>query len=423
MEPVITRAPVSYNRATWAAGLATLFANLPLLIYGLYVNIFLTTDLLTVILIVTIIGTLRNILQIFLRIPLGELSQIIGRKPLIVMGHFSYTLALFLMSIATDWKLVILSTAFIGIGMSLFWPSIFGYLGDVDIDRMGESQGRIFRQSDIGSILGAIFAFYLLDNLQFSLQELFGAIAIISFITGIVTVLLLPESLTKENRKSVDNVPKALLNSWSTMTKSLKEMSMTNQLWQVYFFHFILAFIEFTTSYYVPLIIISKGFTNADVSAIWLWSLILIFWIKPYLGRLTDRFEFVSAITVTLMITCVTVLGYVFINDFILLIGAYILVNSSILTSYIAANGETARRAPIEHRGVALGVFGVYVSLGRTTSTLVLGPIWEIFNLTTVFVFTSVLIFCLIFLLRRVINRNHNGSSLKKKLYLDFEKK
>ena len=125
MEPVITRAPVSYNRATWTAGLATLFANLPLLIYGLYVNIFLTTDLLTVILIVTIIGTLRNILQIFLRIPLGELSQIIGRKPLIVMGHFSYTFALFLMSIATDWKLVFLSTAFIGIKYpipSAGWP-------------------------------------------------------------------------------------------------------------------------------------------------------------------------------------------------------------------------------------------------------------------------------------------------------------
>ncbi|MHA1978479.1 MAG: MFS transporter [Candidatus Hodarchaeales archaeon] len=406
MVSIIAHAPVSYNRATWTAGLATLFANLPLLIYGLYVNIFLREDLVTIILIITIIGTLRNLLQIFLRIPLGELSQIIGRKPLIVMGHFAYTLALFLMSIATDWTLVFLSTAFIGIGMSCYWPAIFGYVGDVDIDRIGESQGRIFRQSDIGSIIGTIFVFYLLDSLEFSLPELFGTIAIISFITGIITILLLPESLTKENRKIVDNVPKALLASWSTMIKSMRTMSITNQLWNVYFFHFILAFIEFTTSYFVPVIIVSKGFADADVSSIWFWSLILIFWIKPYLGRLTDEFEFISVITVSMMVTCVGVLAYVFTDDYYLLIGLYIIVNSSIIVSYFAANGETARRAPIESRGMALGVFGVYVSLGRTTSTVFLGPIWEFFNLATVFVFSSVLIFSTIFLLRRVINQS-----------------
>jgi MFS family permease len=331
------------------------------------------------------------------------------------MGHISYTIALLLMSIASDWTLVFLSTAFIGFGMSCYWPAIFGYLGDVDIERMGESQGRIFRQSDIGSIVGSIFAFYLLDTLDFSLQELFGTIAVISVISGIITFILLPESLTKENRKVVDNIPKALLNSWSTMIQSLRSMSTTNHLWHVYFFHFILAFIEFTTSYFVPLIIVSKGFTNADVSAIWLWSLTLVFWMKPYLGKLTDKFEFVSAITVSMIVTCASVLGYVFVNEFILLVGAYILANSSILVSYIAANGETARRAPIESRGMALGVFGVYVSLGRSTSTIVLGPIWEFFNLSAVFVFTSILIFFMIFLLRRVI-RNNQSAELTKTL-------
>ena len=418
MQP--TNAPASYNRATRTAGLATLFANIPLLIYGLYVNIFLKEDLLTVILIITIIGTLRNIIQIFLRIPLGELSQIIGRKPLIIMGHFSYTFALFLMSQATDWILVFFSTALIGIGMSCYWPAIFGYLGDVDIDRMGESQGRIFRQSDIGSIIGSIIVFFLLDSLEFSLPELFGAIAVISAITGIITIFFLPESLTKENRKIVDSVPKALLASWLSMIRSLRTMSVTNQLWQVYFFHFILAFIEFTTSYYIPVIIVSKGFSEADVSSIWFYSLVLIFWIKPYLGRLTDKFEFTSAITVSMIITCVTVLAYVFTDDYFMLIGLYILANSSILVSYIAANGETARRAPLESRGVALGVFGVYVSLGRTTSTIVLGPIWEIFNLTAVFVFAAILIFCMIFLLRRLIKKTQNKNLGSKDLYLEI---
>ena len=197
---------MSYQRATWIAGFSTLFANLPLLIYNVYVIIYLQEDLLTAIAIITFITSLRNLLQIFLRIPLGELSQIVGRKPLIISGHLSYIIALFLLYLASDWFLVMIGTLFIGFGMSCFWPSIFGFLGDISIDRVGESNGRIFQLSDIGSILGSILAFFLLQEIQISLKELFGITAAISVITIIISMLLLPESLAKDNRKVVKNV-------------------------------------------------------------------------------------------------------------------------------------------------------------------------------------------------------------------------
>ncbi|MFX1538798.1 MAG: hypothetical protein ACFFDI_31810 [Promethearchaeota archaeon] len=44
-----------------------------------------------------------------------------------------------------------------------------------------------------------------------------------------------------------------------------------------------------------------------------------------------------------------------------------------------------SRRAPEISGGTALGVLGFYVSLRRTTSTIVTGSIWELFDLTTVF--------------------------------------
>jgi len=400
---------LSYNRVTWIAGVTTLFANFPLLIYGLYVNIFLKEDLLAIIIIITVIASLRNLLQIFLRIPMGELSQIIGRKPLIIAGHFSYTFALLLMCFATDWILVFVGTLFIGIGMSAFWPALFGYLADINLDRVGESQGRIFQMSDIGSIIGSLFAFLLLNELQFSLQSLFGIIALISLITGIISFLLLPESLAKRNRKSVDSVKKALVNSWLSMLKSMKSISVTNRLWHVYLFHFILAFIEFTATMFVPLIIISKGFTNAEVSAISLWTLLLIFWVKPYLGKVTDKIDFLTGITVSIVITCLSIIGYVFVDEFIYLVGLQIVANASIMVGYFTANGETSRRAPIEYRGISLGVFGVYVSMGRTTSTLVLGPIWEVFDLVGVFIFAPICVIAAVIILRLIIKRNLDG--------------
>jgi MFS family permease len=402
----------SYDKVTWIAGFTTLFANFPLLIYSLYVNIFLREDLVTIIIIVTIIGALRNLLQIFLRIPLGELSQIIGRKPLIIAGHVSYTIALSLMFLATDWVLVLISTLFIGLGMSAFWPAIFGYLADVNIGRVGESTGRIFLLSDIGSIFSSLFAYFLLQELQFSLHGLFGAVALISIGTGMISMLLLPESLEKSERKQVTSIWKTVLKEWLTMIPSLKKLSLTNKLWQVYFFHFVIAFIEFTFGFFVPLMIVFKdGFSNPDVSAISLWALFLVFWLKPYLGKLTDRIEFIKITTISLTITSIVLFTFIFIDNFILLVGAYLIANASIMVSYFAANGETTRRAPIEYRGIALGVFGVYISVGRASSTLMLGPIWETFSLTGVFIFTPILIFTLTFLLYFVIKRNSNKSN------------
>jgi len=417
MESSFANPSLSYKRVTWIAGITTLFANFPLLIYGLYVNIFLKEDLLAIIIIITVIASLRNLLQIFLRIPLGELSQIIGRKPLIIAGHFSYTIALLLMCFATDWILVFIGTLFIGIGMSAFWPALIGYLADINLDRVGESQGRIFQMSDIGSIIGSLFAFFLLNELQVSLQSLFGTVALISLITGIISLIFLPESLAKRNRKSVESVKRALVESWFSMLKSMKKISLTNRLWHVYLFHFVLAFIEFTSTMFVPLIIVSKGFTNADVSAISLWTLLLIFWAKPYLGKITDKIDFLTAISISLVITCLSVIGYVFVEEFIFLVGLQIIANASIMIGYFTANGETTRRAPIEYRGISLGVFGVYVSMGRTTSTVVLGPIWETFDLVGVFIFAPICIIFAIIILRLIIKRNLAGE--KPKIFLN----
>jgi len=91
------------NKPIWIVGFTTLIANFQLMTINTFIVILLQYDLGTEILIITVIVSLRNFLQLFLRVPLGELSQIIGRKPLINAGHFSYTIALSLLILAEDW--------------------------------------------------------------------------------------------------------------------------------------------------------------------------------------------------------------------------------------------------------------------------------------------------------------------------------
>ncbi len=382
------------TKAIWIAGLGTVIATFQLVIIGNYVVIFLKEDLLTAIIIITIIVSMRNFLQLFFRVPFGELSQIFGRKPLILAGHFSLTVALILMSFANHWLWVLLSILFVALGMSAFWPCILAYVSDFSPDNSsGESIGRIFQMADLGSIIGLLISNLVLDELLWTLKDLFGIAAGFAFFFGLINVIILPEGLDKAHRKQISSVPRAIIDSFFSMLSSLKRMTLTRGLTRAYIYQFIVAITEFTTSTFLPLLIVQKGYSRGDVAEIGLWAILLSVWFKPFLGRLTDKFRFVYVITITLMIYSFALLGFTIAQDFQLLVMLYICMNVSLMTAYMAENNEVSRRAPAIFRGTALGALGFYVSLGRTTSTVVSGPIWEIFDLTAVF---YIITFCVI---------------------------
>ena len=77
-------------------------------------------------------------------------------------------------------------------------------------------------------------------------------------------------------------------------------------------------------------------------------------------------------------------------NNIVVFILAFIIVMAGIFTSYQELSGATSKIASVKQRGVAMGVLGFYISLGRGISTLLLGLIWEIFSLQDVFLFSAI---------------------------------
>ena len=86
-----------------------------LTIFMSYVGLHLK-DINTVVWMITLILALRNIYQIFLRVPLGHFSQMIGRKPLLIAGTGFYTISLFFLAIASHWSLVIVAIKLLSLG-------------------------------------------------------------------------------------------------------------------------------------------------------------------------------------------------------------------------------------------------------------------------------------------------------------------
>jgi len=388
-------------------------------------------------LIIGFILALRNIYQIFLRVPLGHFSQMVGRKPLLITGVSCYSVSLFIMSLATHWGYVFLAITFVAIGMSCFWPILFAYIGDVEEDNIGQLQGRVFQGTDLGIILGGLLAFALLRRSRVSflniltsnfqtllfpterivpfspLRILFAWGAGISFIGVIGMAFFMPEVLKQEDKIQVESRTKALFHSFLTMFPNLIKLTKQKKLSFIYLVQMFIAFLEYMVTAFFPFLVVTKGFTDDVVAQIaWITAGALIFF-KPYLGKIVDKIGYRVPIFVTLVFSSIMLILMVVVNSLPWLIVIYILYSASSLTSYIGVNTGTTIESRIAERGIALGALGFYVSFARSVSTLGLTPVWENFGINAVFITTACIVIVAVITIYLVYM--NNGKKKKEK--------
>ncbi|UJG40187.1 MAG: MFS transporter [Candidatus Heimdallarchaeum aukensis] len=396
-------------------------------VFGSYVGLHLK-DIGTTQIIIGVILAMRNIYQLFLRVPLSDFSQKVGRKPLLFSGLFCYSLALFTLFLANHWILVFIATTLLALGMSSFWPALISYIADVEKDNVGKLQGRTFQGTDMGSILGSLVAYLLIKLLKFPLQNLFGITALASFIAGILLFFYVPESLDVSIRSNAQSKIRDLLTSFKSMFSSLAIVSKQRSLMIVYFYQIVLAFLEYFMTAFFPFLITTsvalggKGMPYETVALImWINSGVLIFF-KPLFGRIIDKFGFKLPITITLSICAVTIWSLVVVNSLVFIVVIYLIYSAATLTSYIATNSETTRRAKVAQRGLAVGALGFYLSAGRSLSTLVLSPVWRTLGIALLFkIAASIVAVFLIILsfLTWMANPSKETAELKEKTPFD----
>ena len=349
-------------------------------------------DIRTIAWLITFILALRNLYQIFLRVPLGHFSQMVGRKPLLITGVGLYTVSLFFMSIATHWAFVLVAITFFAIGMSCFWPTIFAYIGDVEEENIGRLQGRVFQGTDIGAVTGSLLAVLLLKKFQTELRVLFAWGAGISIIGVIGLLFFIPEVLPKEDRLQVESKLKALGDAFLTMFRSLNQVTRQKRLNFIYVLQIFIAFLEYMVAAFFPFLVVSKGYTDDVVAQVfWISAGVLLFF-KPYMGRLVDKIGYKIPIFVTLLFSSTMLVLMVFINALPWLIIVYMLYSASSLTSYLGANTGTTRVSKLAERGMALGALGFYVSCARSISTVSMLPVWNNLGIDWVFIITAIIV-------------------------------
>ncbi|MCY3413697.1 MAG: MFS transporter [Candidatus Heimdallarchaeota archaeon] len=403
-----------FRKEVYTIFISQLFALYTLSTFGSYMGVFLDRFEVSAI-IIGVVFTSRNLIQIFLRVPFSELSQMIGRKPLILTGMASYTISLGLLYLAQSWWMILIATMFIGIGMSLHWPAVFSYIGDISNNEYGRINGIIFVGQDLGVIIGSISASYLLGNEILELQGLFG----FSFLLGVFGVVLssfiLDEVIDEEDKSHPESIPRALYQSFVNIIQSLVKLTRIYPLNTVFLLELLVTFTEFFIASFIPLLmVLSLGYSEARVADLFFYSTLILIFFKPLIGKIFDRFGFKWPIILGMGLTSGLIYLMPLVTSFAQLLLVYTVYTAALFTCFIATSGGTSNSASAKDRGLAMGVLGIYISTGRMMSSVVLAPVLEYFEYTngsrelglrSLFEFGSYLILGLVLLTFIILNQ------------------
>jgi len=317
----------------------------------------------------------------FLFSPLGgKLSDKYGRKIITITGLGIIMLSQLMFSIASDLWLLYLSRLIGGIGIGILVPANMAYVADVTtIENRGKGMGLLGAAISLGFVIGPGIGGFLAE---YGLRVPFYASAIAAGIAMIVSVLFLPESLSKEQQQAYRNVTSEKDGMIHEIKRSFKVPYFVLLL-LVFTMTFGLANFEAIYGLYVSE---KYEYTPKDISIILtVGALVGVIIQAVMVDWLLRRFDEIKVINTCFFFSAVSMILVLFSGNFIYMLIMNILF--FLLTSILrpAINTMLSKMAGNE-QGFAAGMNNAYSSLGNIIGPSLAGIFYDVsYNIPFIF--------------------------------------
>lgn len=302
----------------------------------------------------------------------GRLSDSLGRKKIIVAGMIVFALSEWIFGIAVSPVLLFLARMLGGVGAALIMPAVMAYAADVTTnEERAKGMGLINAAITTGFIIGPGIGGYLAE---FGIRVPFFAAAVAGAVAAVITLFILPESRTAEQRASAGAVVAEKQSLLTQLLNSGKER---------YFFNLIIVFVlAFGLANYETvfgLFVDHKfGFTPTDIAFIITFGSIAGAVVQlTIFGWILNRFGERRVIAICLLIAGLFVTLTLFVSSYWLIVTVTFIVFLSIDILRPAVGTQLSKMAG-EQQGYVAGLNSAYTSLGNIAGPIVAGALFDL---------------------------------------------
>jgi MFS family permease len=312
-----------------------------------------------------VIVAASTVTGIFFKLPSGALSDVLGRKQMMVLGGLFFAVPPFLYPFVQEpWSLLTLRFAH-GFATAIFSPVAAAYVGSLGETGRGARFGWFASANDIGATAGPLVGGFVLYfttsfSLTFLLVGVLGAFALLG-------VIALPD------RDRPASEAKTYGGRAAEFRKGLAEVFRTPPIFIAGGIEAVMyigygAFLGF-----LPIYARNVGLNYAEIAVVLGAQLIFAMVAKPISGTISDRIGRVPVIVIGLLL-CAAALPLMFRSEslwaFIL---AAPLLGLGVGAVTPVTNALTADVASARGLGAAMGVFGTILDIGEAAGPMMAG--------------------------------------------------
>ena len=324
------------------------------------------------------IAAASTVVGIFVSLPAGILSDIIGRRRVILIAAIVFASAPFLYLLVTQPSHLVLVRIYHGFATAILGPVAMAAVADTFDSGRGEKMGWYSSATMVGRFLAPFVGGALIFGNNFHWVYLVtGIIGTLSLISA----LKLPRpaiahvsagELVKKERGEIKRDIIAMLTHRGILTTSVVEA--------VEYFAF------GCLEVFLPIYLNEQlGFKPLRIGLLFTIQIVVATLAKPWMGRLSDRYGRVPTITIGLLLGAVSITMIAWSNNYMVmavLIGLFGLGLATVTASSAALVADLARESSY---GGALGILSSVKDIGHSTGPMAGGLLIAAYNYKTTF--------------------------------------
>ena len=318
-----------------------------------------------------IVASASTIPGILISLPAASLSDIFGRRKLLLFAAFVFASAPFLYLGVNSWWTLALVRFYHGFATAVFVPVAEASIALLFPGKRGERMSLFNSATAVGRALAPFLGGYLLFATNESFFTLYVAVGIAGVTSLVIAFLFLAERKTTESELvSQERSARGIFSGWLTIVKNTRVLGVSFvQAIQYYVF----GAVEFFLVGYLTDVV---GLNLLLVGAITGSEIVALVIARPLIGRLSDRIGRTKPILTGIVASCLFVGAIPFVSEFWLLLLLAVGYGVSFAMVLSSTSPLVSELVPATLVGASMGFLATTMDVGQTLGPIISGLIF-----------------------------------------------
>jgi MFS family permease len=318
-----------------------------------------------------IIASASTIPGILISLPAASLSDIIGRRKVLLLAGFIFASAPFLYLGVSTWWMLAAVRFYHGFATAIFVPVAEASIAELYPAKRGERISLFNSATAVGRALAPFLGGYILFATSQNFFSLYVSVGIAGITAFVVGLLFLAEkrNITPQTQ-NLQKSTRKMFGGWLTIIRNKGIMGVSFvQAIQYYAFGSVEFFLVGYLTDVVGLDLFSVGvITGSEIAALVV--------VRPLIGRVSDRIGRTKPILLGIVACCVLVAAIPFTTQFAILLALAVGYGAAFATVLSSTSPMVCDLVPSTLVGASMGFLATMMDVGQTLGPIVSGVIF-----------------------------------------------